>query len=209
MTNPARPAPKSRRFLLLLLAACAAALLYALFHFASNSGAKKDGADLKRFAQGQLAGLEFLRDPPEQPDIKFTDSAGKQVSLADFRGKVALVNLWATWCPPCRAEMPTLAGLASTVDPDKVVIAAISMDSAEKSAEAKAFIESLGEHKLSFYQDDTSKLAFALQAPGLPVTIIYDAAGKEVARLAGAADWASPEAKALLAAIGQSGAQKP
>lgn len=202
MTNPDPTARKGRNFVLPILAALGvAALLYAVFHFASNSGAKKDGANIGRFAQGPLAGLEQMKDPPAQPDLKFMGADGKPASLADFHGKAVLVNLWATWCPPCKAEMPTLAKLAGSVDPDRIVVAAISMDNEAKSADAKAFIAGLGEEKLAFYQDPTSKLAFALQAPGLPVTILYDPAGKEVARLAGAADWASPEAKALLESL--------
>jgi thiol-disulfide isomerase/thioredoxin len=203
MTNPDRTAPKSRRLLLLILAACTAALLYALFQFASNSGVKKDQAGLGRFATGTLAGLESMPNPPKQPDLKFNDADGRQMTLADFKGKVVLVNMWATWCTPCKAEMPTLAALAGGLDENQVAVLAISIDNADAAGKARDFIASLAEPKLRFYQDPTSRMAFALQAPGVPLTVIYDRSGAEVARLPGSANWAGPEAKALLASLSQ------
>lgn len=199
MTNPDRDTPKSRRFLLLILAAVAAALLYALFHFASNSGAKKDQSGLEPFAKGTLAALESLPKPPKQPDLAFTDAEGKAVRLVDFKGKVVVLNVWATWCTPCKAEMPTLAALANSTDDAQIAVVAVSIDKAEATAKAREFIDGLNEPKLKFYQDTSADMAFDLQAAGVPITVIYDRAGVEVARLAGSADWAGPEAKALMA----------
>jgi thiol-disulfide isomerase/thioredoxin len=201
MTNPESVAPKSRRTLLLILAAVAAALLYALFHFASNSDAKKDQTGIARFARGTLAGLQTMPKPPKQPDIAFKDAAGKDVRLADFRGKILLLNVWATWCTPCKAEMPTLAALAGSQDDGQFAVVAVSIDKADATDKARTFISGLQEPKLEFYQDVSGNMAFDVQAAGVPVTVIYDRAGAETARLTGPADWAGPEAKALMAEL--------
>lgn len=198
MTNPDRAAPKSNLLLYICIAAIAAALLYALFHYASNTGALKAEGKLKSYAQGHMAALQFLDNPPAQPTQTFTDAAGNQRTLADFKGKLVLVNLWATWCTPCKAEMPTLAALAADTDPSQLVIAAISVDNAGRTEEAKAFIDSFNQKNFAFYQDATSAIVFAAAAEGMPTSILYDRDGKEIARLAGAADWNSADARAFL-----------
>lgn len=200
MTNPDRAAPKSSLILYIAVAAIAAALLYALFHYASNTGALNAGGKLKSYAKGHMASLQFLDNPPPQPPQTFIDAAGKERTLADFRGKVVLVNLWATWCTPCKAEMPTLAALAADTDPSKLVVAAISVDNAERGADAKAFIDSFNQKNFPFYQDASSAIVFAAAAEGMPTSILYDREGKEIARLAGAADWNSADARAFLEA---------
>ena len=200
MTNPDRAAPKSSLILYSAIAAIAAALLYALFHFASNASAPSVAGKLKPYAKGHMASVQFLPDPPPQPTQTFVDADGKERTLADFRGKMVLVNLWATWCTPCKAEMPTLAALAASSDPAKLVVAAISVDNEGRSAEAKAFIDGFDAKNFDFYQDATSAIVFAAAAEGMPVSILYDRDGKEIARLAGAADWASKDARAFLEA---------
>lgn len=200
MTNPDRAAPKSSMLLYIAFAAIAAGLLYALFYFASNTGALNGGGKLKSYARGHMAGLQFLTDPPAQPTQTFVDAGGGERTLADFRGRLVLVNLWATWCTPCKAEMPTLAALAAQSDPEQLVVAAISVDNAERSADAKAFIDGFKQKNFSFYQDASSAIVFAAAAEGMPTSILYDREGKEIARLAGAADWSSEEARAFLAA---------
>jgi len=200
MTNPDRAAPKSSLILYSAIAAIAAALLYALFHFASNASAPGVAGKLKPYVKGHMASVQFLPDPPPQPTQTFVDADGKERTLADFRGKMVLVNLWATWCTPCKAEMPTLAALAASSDPSKLVVAAISVDNEGRSAEAKAFIDGFDAKNFDFYQDTTSAIVFAAAAEGMPVSILYDRDGKEIARLAGAADWASTDARAFLEA---------
>ncbi len=131
------------------------------------------------------------------PATVFVDSTGKIRTLADFKGKPLLVNLWATWCGPCVKEMPTLAALQKKYA-GKVEVVALSIDSAKDSDKAKAFIAKNA--PLAFYQDTGMKLPFAFDptAQGYPSTMFYGRDGIERARMVGEADWASPEASAVV-----------
>jgi len=155
-------------------------------------------ADLSSLRKGDLAKLSVTVQPRPAPMTPFTDPDGKSVTLADFKGKVVVVNLWATWCAPCKVEMPTLSRLAATYQAQPVEVMAISIDKEDKLAEAKAFIGA--NRPLKFYSDVGMALPFAFdpRAEGFPTTIIYDKRGVERARLAGDADWASPEAIELV-----------
>ena len=127
------------------------------------------------------------------PSASFADPAGKPTTLAAFRGKPVLVNLWATWCAPCVAEMPTLDTLAGTGAVRVVAVAQdLQPDKVVPFFAAKRFVH------LQPYQDPTLGLSTELGA-NLPTTILYDAAGREVWRVTGGFDWASAEAKALVA----------
>jgi len=120
------------------------------------------------------------------------------VKLSDFKGKVVVMNVWATWCGPCVAEMPTLAKLQAAFAGKPVEVVAVSIDTADDTAKAKAF---LAKHApLKFYQDTTMKLPFVLKpaAEGTPVTVIYGKDGKEAGRVTGDADWSQPDAKAAV-----------
>jgi thiol-disulfide isomerase/thioredoxin len=139
-------------------------------------------------AQPQAAGA-----PP--PDYAVTGPDGQLVKLADFRGKVVVMNLWATWCGPCKEEMPTLAKLQAAYAGKPVEVVEISIDSPEDAAKAKQFI---GQYApLKFYQDPAAKLPFVLTPPaqGTPITVIYGKDGREISRKNGASDWTSPEVK--------------
>lgn len=127
------------------------------------------------------------------PTASFADPAGKPVTLAAFRGKPVLVNLWATWCAPCVAEMPTLDALAGT---GAVRVVAIAQDLQPEKV-APFFAEKKFAH-LQPYQDPKLTLSTELGA-NLPTTILYDAGGKEVWRVTGGFDWNSAEAKTLVA----------
>jgi thiol-disulfide isomerase/thioredoxin len=108
------------------------------------------------------------------------------------------MNLWATWCAPCKIEMPTLARLADAYRGKPVEVVALSMDTPEAAAQAKLFIAANA--PLKFYSDPAGKMAFKLQpmAQGTPTTVIYGKDGLEMARVTGEADWTSPEARALI-----------
>lgn len=140
--------------------------------------------------------LTMASAPTPAPDYTFYDSAGKPMKIADLKGKVVVMNIWATWCAPCVAEMPTLAKLQAAYAGQDVEVVAVSIDSETSAAKARLFI---AQHDpLKFYHDREMKLPFKVNAPGAPTTVIYGRDGLEKARVAGEADWSGPEAKALI-----------
>jgi thiol-disulfide isomerase/thioredoxin len=142
--------------------------------------------------------LEHPADASPAPDYAFEGPAGKPVKVADLKGKVVVMNLWATWCAPCKVEMPTLAKLAADYAGKPVEVVAVSIDKPEKAAEARAFI---AQHApLKFYNDPAAKMPWALkpEAQGMPTTVIYGKDGRERGRVSGEADWAGPGAKAVI-----------
>ena len=134
--------------------------------------------------------------PTPAPDYAFQDGAGKTLKIADFKGKVVVLNTWATWCAPCKAEMPTLAKLAKAYEGKPVEVVVVSIDEAEKAQAAAIFIAQNA--PLKFYIDPAKKLVFRINAAGTPTTVIYGKDGLEKARVSGDADWTSPEARALV-----------
>lgn len=140
--------------------------------------------------------LTLATQPTPAPDYAFYDSAGKAVKIADLKGKVVVMNIWATWCAPCVAEMPTLAKLQAAYVGKGVEVVAVSIDSPEAATKARLFIARNA--PLDFYHDREMKLPFRINAPGAPTTVIYGRDGLEKARLSGEADWAGAEARALI-----------
>ncbi|MBL8773378.1 MAG: TlpA family protein disulfide reductase [Phenylobacterium sp.] len=134
--------------------------------------------------------------PTPAPDYAFNDAAGKPVKIADFKGKVVVLNIWATWCGPCKVEMPTLAKLAKAYEGKPVEVVVVSIDTPEAAAKAKLFIAQNA--PLAFYHDGPAKLPFKANVPGFPTTIIYGKDGAEAARVAGDADWSAAEPRALI-----------
>lgn len=134
--------------------------------------------------------------PTPAPDYTFYDSAGKPVKISDFKGKVVVLNTWATWCAPCKLEMPTLAKLQAAYAGQPVEVVAVSIDTPEAATKATLFIAQNA--PLKFYHDPQMKIVFKINAPGAPTTVIYGKDGMEQARVAGEADWTSPEARALV-----------
>jgi thiol-disulfide isomerase/thioredoxin len=151
--------------------------------------------------KGAMAPLVIKSAPVDLPPLTFTDAGGKPVSLADFSGKIVLLNIWATWCVPCREEMPALDKLDTRLGGKDFQVVAVNIDqgSADKAA---AFLQETGVTHLALYTDPSGKLFATLKAVGMPTTLIVDRNGREIARLVGPADWASPEAvKVIEAAI--------
>ncbi|THD83221.1 MAG: redoxin domain-containing protein [Phenylobacterium sp.] len=142
--------------------------------------------------------LEHPADGAPPPAYAFKDAAGKTVTAADFKGKVVVMNLWATWCAPCKIEMPMLAKLQQAYAGKPVKVVAISIDKPEALAEAKAFIAQNA--PLAFYNDPEAKLPWVLKpaAAGMPTTVIYGKDGLERGRVSGQADWDQPGAKAVI-----------
>lgn len=126
------------------------------------------------------------------PDIGFQDGDGNPLSLSAFRGKALLVNVWATWCPPCRHEMPTLDRLQGRLGSKDFEVVALSIDRAGPE-KVRRFFDEIEVAHLALYIDSTGKAARDLKVIGLPVTILVDAQGRELGRLVGPAEWDTPE----------------
>lgn len=153
--------------------------------------------ELAGFARGGLAKLETPPVPRLAPATAFTGPDGRPTTLAAYRGKVTVVNLWATWCTPCVTEMPTLARLQRAAP--EVSVVAVSIDGPKDVEKARGFMA--GNAPLAFHHSPEAALAWALEAKGFPTTVIYDRAGRERARLSGPAEWDGPEVRALLARL--------
>jgi len=173
-----------------------AAVLYVMV-----SGCSKSGTDLKSLATGPMAKLVTSGQSSVEPDIAFTGPDGKPMKLADLKGQVVVLNFWATWCGPCKEEMPSLAKLAKDYADRGVKVVPISVDRLEDGGKAKDFLRSNG--GLPFYNDPEYRVVFGLvpRPDGIPTTVIYDKAGKEQGRLSGGADWSTDQAKKVVDAV--------
>lgn len=138
-------------------------------------------------------------DPPEPvPEIEFLDAEGDAMTLEDFRGRMVVLNLWATWCAPCRREMPSLDRLQARLGGDQLEVVALSQDRGDSLEKIREFYDEVGVRHLAIYRDPQASVARALRAPGLPTTIVIDADGREVGRVLGDAEWDSDAAVELL-----------
>ncbi|MET0240168.1 MAG: TlpA disulfide reductase family protein [Sphingobium sp.] len=133
----------------------------------------------------------------DAPDFIFGDAKGKDVSLARFKGKPVLVNLWATWCGPCVAEMPMLDKVAADYAGKGLAVLIVSQDTGEPAL-VDAFLAKRSLPHLSAYRDPENQLGFHYATGLLPTTVLYDRDGKEVARVAGAMDWSGEEGRAMI-----------
>jgi thiol-disulfide isomerase/thioredoxin len=138
------------------------------------------------------SGLRIHDAPRALPEVQFTDGDWRDLTLAAFRGKVVLLNLWATWCGPCREEMPTLDRLQATLGGPDFQVVALSIDQ-EGIYAVQDFYEELGLEALEVYVDDSMRAASLLGAPGIPATLLIDRDGREIARKLGPAQWDSDE----------------
>lgn len=129
--------------------------------------------------------------------LDFVDGAGAARSLAEWRGRVVLVNLWATWCAPCVEEMPALDRIAARLGGPDFDVVAISVDR-QGAAVVTPFLGKLGLSRLAPYLDPSNAAVRVLGAPGLPVSVVLDRDGRELGRVLGAAEWDSPAFEALL-----------
>ncbi|MCG7393266.1 redoxin family protein [Microvirga sp. ACRRW] len=156
---------------------------------------------LDPLAKGELAALGVSKAPKPAPVIAFAGSEGQPMSLADFKGKTILVNLWATWCVPCREEMPALDKLQAEFGGSDFEVVAINVDTRNPD-KPKAWLQENGIRNLAYHADPGGKLLQVLQKSGhvvgLPTTFMVDASGCEIALLKGPAEWASPDAMAFV-----------
>jgi thiol-disulfide isomerase/thioredoxin len=151
--------------------------------------------ELAHFAAGPMKDLVPSATRTTEFAIPFADADGRSVDLKKFRGKVVVVNFWATWCTPCITEMPTLAALQTRYAGKDLVVVPIS-ERPNSMKDVKNFIDV--HPPLPIYVDKDFTIPMKLELRALPVTIIYDRQGREVARVMGEADWDSPEATALI-----------
>lgn len=172
----------------------AGAVLYVIFASLVSS----TPGPLDSYARGEMSAFVTLDDAPAQPLGRIVTDDGGEITLADRRGKLVLVNFWATWCAPCIIEMPELDELQARLGSDDFEVMAISMD--RTMDDARRFYEENGLTHLALYHDPALRMAMSAGARGLPTTILYDRHGGEIGRLTGEAAWASEDAVALIEA---------
>jgi len=182
----------ARRPARVLASAGIAGLLYML------GGCSNTPGDLKSLAKGAMAKLTVTGKPAPAPDTPFADAGGKPHTLAEFKGKVAIVNLWANWCAPCKEEIPSLARLQTAYAGKAVAVVPVSVGKGDDETAGHAFLDR--NPPLTFYTEPTYALTFAFrpQVDGMPTTIIFDRKGVERARLTGGADWSGADARAVV-----------
>ncbi|MEC3948481.1 TlpA family protein disulfide reductase [Sphingobium sp. HWE2-09] len=161
------------------------------------SGEVSASKDTPKKADGFDYRLDRSKAGAPAPDFAFQNPDGGTKTLKDFAGKPMLVNLWATWCAPCIAEMPTLDRVAASYGPKGLAVLTISQDNQGLKA-AKPFFDKHPLPHLKGWADPENQLGFHYATGLLPTTIIYDRQGKEMVRVIGAMDWEGPDAKALI-----------
>ncbi|KJS13168.1 MAG: sodium:dicarboxylate symporter [Hoeflea sp. BRH_c9] len=161
-------------------------------------------ARLKSLAKGEVAAMAIREAAVALPDLSFVSEEDESTRLADFTGQAMLVNLWATWCAPCRAEMPALSELQAELGDDGFKVLAINIDTGDV-AKPRAFLEEIGVANLGLYRDASMGVFNILKkeglAFGLPVTLMIGKNGCLLGAMNGPAEWASQDAKALVAAL--------
>ncbi|MBL1419791.1 MAG: TlpA family protein disulfide reductase [Alphaproteobacteria bacterium] len=190
-----------------LSAAFGGFLIYNQLQKEQQLAAKPVTNELQTLAKGELAAFLVNAEPLDLPQIKFFNASAEdkllsgkdEIDLSHFRGKTILVNLWATWCGPCRHEMPTLDKLQAKLGSDKFEVVTLNVDR-KSTAGAEAFFSEIGIKNLSLYADPSTKAMRNLRARGLPMTMLINADGKEVGRIFGPAEWSSEEAINLIQA---------
>ena len=174
------------------------AVLYTALVLGANA-ATADTAALEALREGTMKKLIFS-DPQAVSEVTFTDPEGGQRKLSDYEGKHVVVNFWATWCAPCRKEMPMLSELQNEFGGDGFEVVTIATGRNSVMG-IKKFFEEVGVDNLPLYLDPRSGLARDMGILGLPVTLILDPEGQEIARMRGDAEWSSESAKAILRAL--------
>jgi thiol-disulfide isomerase/thioredoxin len=215
MTTETRPPPTAapsrwRPVRLLLVAAAAVAVLAAIYGIMTslrNPGDAACGpalATARRIAplvRGEVAALQVANEGRSLPALTFTDAAGAAKSLADWRGRTVLLNLWATWCVPCRQEMPALQALQQKLGGKDFDVVAVNIDTRDPEKPRK-WLREVGIDSLAYYADPSAKVFQQLKAIGrgfgMPTTLLIDPNGCEIGMLAGPAEWGSDDAVALL-----------
>jgi thiol-disulfide isomerase/thioredoxin len=210
--QPRRPRFKNRRYqvaALIVAAVAVAGVLYGIGPFQRNAGdvacrpALAKARTLAPLAHGEIAALQVADEAEKLPVLTFRDASGAQKSLADWHGRTVLLNLWATWCVPCRKEMPALAGLEKKLGSDRFEVVTVNIDTRDID-KPQAWLKDVGVTGLNYYADPSAKVFQDLKvigkALGMPTTLLVDPAGCEIGTMAGPAEWDSEDAVKLVTA---------
>jgi thiol-disulfide isomerase/thioredoxin len=170
---------------------------------AACSGAVDLAKRIAPLAHGELAALTMATAPLRLPDLAFDDANGKPKKLSDWRGKTVLLNLWATWCVPCRKEMPALDELQAKLGGKDFEVVAINIDTRDPE-KPRNFLKDGNLTRIAYFHDQKAKVFQDLKgisrALGMPTSVLVDAQGCEIATIAGPAEWASDDAIKLIRA---------
>lgn len=148
-------------------------------------------------AFGGPQGFVLQEEPKSVINVRYISEDGSRGDLEDLRGKVILLNIWATWCPPCREEMPTLDAVQAELGGESFQVVALSVDRAGTRV-VRSFYDDFGISNLEVIVDKTMLSMTALQADGLPTTILIDRQGRELGRLVGPTKWDDPNMVSFL-----------
>ena len=210
-----KPAPTRRRPPAAVVAAALVLALGAAVLYGKGAAGSKDAAELcptakataarlAPLAHGEVAALNVNKNPKPAVDISFAGADGKKLSLADFKGRNVLLNLWATWCVPCRAEMPALDRLQAKLGGADFEVVAVNIDTSRLDR-PKAFLDGMGVKSLNRYADSSADsfeaLKVAGKALGLPTSLLIGPDGCELAVMAGPAQWDSDDAAKVVTAM--------
>jgi thiol-disulfide isomerase/thioredoxin len=211
------PPPLLQKIGRLRLLSAAAALVilialagvYGIAHLRSNpadaacQGAVNIAKRVAPLARGEVAALTVAHTPFHVPDLTFKDAKGHDLTLADWRGRTVLLNLWATWCVPCRREMPALDALQALLGGADFEVLAVNIDTRDPQ-KPLTFLKEVGITHLAYYADPSGRvfenLKTAGKAFGMPTTVIVDPSGCEIGNMAGPAEWASDDGVKLVSA---------
>jgi thiol-disulfide isomerase/thioredoxin len=215
MTVESKSAPAARKVRKPLVAVAAIAALgalaavYGVLGLWRNPGdaACRPAVDLAHriapLARGEVAAVQPADEGLKVPTVRFRDGGGAEKSLADWRGRTVLLNLWATWCVPCRKEMPALDALQAKLGASGFEVVAVNIDTRDPE-KPKTWLHDVGIRNLAYYSDTSARVFQDLKAVGkaigMPTTLIVDPNGCEIASLAGPAEWASADGVAFVSA---------
>ncbi len=188
--------------------------VYGIGRLTGNAGpdpacktAVETARNMAPLVRGEVAAVAVAGAPKVLPPLAFKDGSGAEKTLADWRGRTVLLNLWATWCVPCRKEMPALDALQGKIGGADFEVVSINIDTRDTD-KPRTWLSNAGIHSLAYYADNNAKVFQDLKAIGkafgMPTTLIVDRNGCELASLAGPAEWASDDAvKLVSAALGR------
>ena len=177
-----------------------AAIAFIMLRDPATTGASADMSAAAALRDGDMKKLNFHPAPRPTSEKTFVTPDGSDVSLADYRGKVVLLNFWATWCAPCRKEMPMLEEIARDFGGEDFAVVTLATGRNAPPAIA-AFFEEIGVESLPQYRDPQQEIAREMAVLGLPVSVLIDREGREIARMTGDADWSGASARAILTEV--------